>query len=153
MITRHLLGIAAEKNVGAAAGHVGGDGNSTFAARLSDDARLALVLLGVEHLVRDFGFLQQIRDGFRFFNRNGADKNRLATFVIVPYAVGERIIFLQDAVDDGFELFFFGAVNDVAMLFANEGAVRGNDDNVEIIDFAEFGGFGFRGTGHAGKLF
>src|SRR3970040_2163105 len=46
---RHL-GVAAEENVGAAARHVGGDGNGAIAAGLRDDRRLALVVLGVEDL-------------------------------------------------------------------------------------------------------
>ena len=47
------LGIAAEQNVGAAAGHVGGDGDRAFASGLRDDVRFALVLLGVENLMRE----------------------------------------------------------------------------------------------------
>ena len=49
----HRLGIAAQDDVGAAAGHVGGDGDGVFAAGLGDDFGLALVMLGVEHLVLD----------------------------------------------------------------------------------------------------
>ena len=48
----------AEHDVGTAAGHVGGDGDRARAAGLRDDVRFALVLLGVEHFVRDAGFLQ-----------------------------------------------------------------------------------------------
>jgi len=53
------LEIAAEHDVGAATGHVGGDGYSTWPARLRDDVRLALVLLGVQHLVLDALLLQE----------------------------------------------------------------------------------------------
>ena len=45
----HELGVAAEQDVGAAAGHVGGDGDHAEAAGLGDDLRLLLVELGVEH--------------------------------------------------------------------------------------------------------
>ncbi len=48
----HGLGIAAEDDVGAAAGHVRGDGHGLHAAGLGHDLGLALVVLGVEHLVR-----------------------------------------------------------------------------------------------------
>ena len=51
------LGVAAEEDVGAAAGHVGGDGDRALAARLRDDVGLALVLLGVQHVVRTPRFL------------------------------------------------------------------------------------------------
>src|SRR3989304_4791616 len=45
--------LAAEDDVGAATGHVGGDGDAAQPARLGNDARLLLVVLGVEHLVRN----------------------------------------------------------------------------------------------------
>ena len=124
IIACHLLGIAAEKNVRAAAGHVGGDGDGAFAAGLRDDARFALVLLGVEHFVGDAGPSQDFGNGFRFFNGDGSDEDGLAAFVVVANAVGERIVFLHDSVDHRFELFFFGAVDDVAVLFADQFAVR-----------------------------
>ena len=82
-----------------------------------------------------------------------ADEHRLAALVIMADAVVERIVFLKDAVHDGFEFFFLGAIDDVGMLFADERAVRRNRDDIEIVDFAELGGFGFRGAGHAGELF
>ena len=47
------VGVAAELDVGAAAGHVGGDGHRTDPAGLGDDVRLLLVVAGVQHLVRD----------------------------------------------------------------------------------------------------
>ena len=49
----HEVGIAAEQNVGAAAGHVRGDGHGALASGLGDDFRFAFVLLGVEHVVLD----------------------------------------------------------------------------------------------------
>ena len=49
------LGVAAEDDVGAAAGHVGGDGHGADAAGLGDDLGLAggVLRLGVEQLVLD----------------------------------------------------------------------------------------------------
>jgi len=44
----HCLGIAAEDDVGTAAGHIRGDGYGRFAAGLGDDLGLALMMLGVE---------------------------------------------------------------------------------------------------------
>ena len=49
----HELGVAAEDDVGAAAGHVGGDRHAALPAGLGDDLGLALVVLGVQDLVRD----------------------------------------------------------------------------------------------------
>ena len=53
LLGRALIGLAAEHDVGAAAGHVGGDGDGGVAARLRDDAGFLLVLLGVQHAVLD----------------------------------------------------------------------------------------------------
>ena len=45
--------IAAELDVGAAAGHVGGDGHRAGPPGLGDDVGLLLVVAGVQHAVRD----------------------------------------------------------------------------------------------------
>jgi len=153
MIARHLLGIAAEENVRAAARHVGRDGHRAFAAGLRHDARFALVLLGVQHLVGGAGLLQQFRDGLRFFDRDRADQNRLPALVIVADAVRQRVVFLQDAVDDGIKFFLFRAIDHVRIFPANQLAVRWNDRDVEVVNFPKFRRFGFRGTGHAGEFF
>ena len=47
------VGVAAELNVGAAAGHVGGDGHRARHAGLGDDVGFLLVVARVQHLVRD----------------------------------------------------------------------------------------------------
>ena len=52
-LARHEIRIAAEQDVGTAAGHVGGDRDRTFAARLRDDLRFAFVILRVQNVVRD----------------------------------------------------------------------------------------------------
>src|SRR5581483_7601527 len=51
LLAGHELGIAAEQNVGAAAGHVGGDRHHAQPASLRYDLRLALMELGIEHHV------------------------------------------------------------------------------------------------------
>src|SRR5216683_2102177 len=144
--------IAAEQNVGAAAGHVGGHGDGTFAPGLGDDAGFTLVLLGIEHLVRNARFFQVFGDGFGFFDGDGADQNGLAALVIVADAVGQRIVFLQDAVDHGFKLFLLGAVDDVRIFSANQRAIGGNHHDIEVVNLAKLGGFRFRGASHAGEL-
>ena len=55
------LGVAAEEDVDATAGHVRGDGDRARAAGLRDDVRLPLVLLRVQHRVRDAALLEQAR--------------------------------------------------------------------------------------------
>ena len=55
------LDVAAELDVGAAAGHVGGDGHRAGHAGVGDDLRLLLVVAGVQHVVRDLRRLQHLR--------------------------------------------------------------------------------------------
>src|SRR5262245_65995663 len=52
-LLEHEFGVAAEQNVGAATGHVRGDGHRTLASSLSHNFRFAFVLLGVEYVVLD----------------------------------------------------------------------------------------------------
>ena len=52
-VVQQKIGIAAEQNVGAAAGHVGGNRHRAFAPGLRDDMGFALVVLGVQHFVVD----------------------------------------------------------------------------------------------------
>ena len=61
---REVLGVAAELDVDAAAGHVGGDRDRAGAAGLGDDLALALGVLGlgVEHRVRDAASCAGARD-------------------------------------------------------------------------------------------
>src|SRR6266851_1748610 len=152
IFTSQKFRIAAEQNVGAAASHVGGQGDGTFAPGLGDDAGFTLVLLGIEHLVRNARFFQVFGDGFGFFDGDGADQNGLAALVIVADAVGQRIVFLQDAVDHGCKLFLLGAIHDVRVFSANQRAIGGNHHDIEVVNFAKFRRFGFRGAGHAGEF-
>ena len=81
---RHELGIAAEQNVGTAAGHVGGDGDRALAPGLRDDGRFALVILGVQHFVLDAHLLENAGEPLGLLDRDGADQHRLALLVAAP---------------------------------------------------------------------
>ena len=70
----------------------------------------------------------------------------------LPDAEGVRVIFLHDPVDDGLILFRFRTVNDVVVLEANQRAICGNGDDIEVVNFCELRGFGFSRSGHARKL-
>ena len=75
------LGVAAQDDVGAAAGHVGGHRDRALAPGQGDDRRLPLVLLGVQHLVLDAGLLQHRGQDLRLGHARGADQHRLALLV------------------------------------------------------------------------
>ncbi len=72
------FGIAAQQDVGAAAGHVGGDGHRATTPGLGHDERFRLVNLGVQHGVVDVLAVQIARDRLRVLNRGRADEERPA---------------------------------------------------------------------------
>src|SRR3989442_13215198 len=87
MLARHGLGVAPQENVGSAAGHVGGNGHGSFAPRLGDDLGFAFMLFGVEHLMRDAGFFQDLCDALGFFNGYAAHQDRLAALEVMAGSV------------------------------------------------------------------
>jgi hypothetical protein len=80
---RHELRVAAQDDVGSTAGHVGRDGDRALAAGLRDHVGLALVLLGIEHAVRDAFLAQQRRHDLGFLDADRADQHGLAARVAV----------------------------------------------------------------------
>ena len=78
------VGIAAQQNVGAAAGHIGRDGDRALASGLRHDMGFALMVFGVQNLMPHAHLLQQSREPLGFFDGNGADQNRLAAFPGTP---------------------------------------------------------------------
>ena len=75
---REHLGVAAEHDVGAAAGHVGRDRDGALAPGLRHDLGLALVLLGVQHVVPDAVLGELAREHLGGLDRDRADQHRLA---------------------------------------------------------------------------
>ena len=75
-----VLGVAAELDVDAAAGHVRGDRDRAGLAGLGDDLALALGVLGlgVEHRVRDAALAQALAEQLGDLDGDRADEHRLA---------------------------------------------------------------------------
>ena len=136
-VVRH----AAEDDVGAAAGHVGGDRDRAVAAGLGHDLRLVLVVLGVQHHVLDAGLLEEARELLRLLDRDRAHEHRAA-----------GLVQLLDLVLHRAELLGLGPVHDVRVLDADEGPVGGDDQHLELVDLVELGGLGLRGARHAREL-
>ena len=80
-LARHKFRVAAEQDVRAAPGHVGGDGDRAFASGLRDDLGFALVIFRVQDVVRDADLLQASRDQLGVFDRDRADQRRLPFLV------------------------------------------------------------------------
>ena len=98
-LVEHLRGqarrVAAEQDVRAAAGHVGGDRDGAGPPGLGDDARFLLVELGVEGLVLDAAPLEHRREDLGLLDRDRADQDR-----------PPGLLHLDDLVDEGVELAF-----------------------------------------------
>ena len=135
------LRVAAEQDVDAAAGHVGGDGDAAEAAGLGDDVRLPLVLLRVQHLVRDPALLEHAAEQLRLLDRDRADQHRLALGV----AFG-------DVVGDGVELGHLGLVDEVGLVVAHHRAVGGDRHDLEPVRVRELARLRGGGAGHAREL-
>ena len=112
LLARHELGVAAEQDVGAAAGHVRGDRDRALAARLRDDLGFLRVVLRVEDDVLDAAQLEQLREPLRLLDRDRADQDRPALLLL-----------LEDVVDDRVVLLALGAVDGVGLLDAPQLAV------------------------------
>ena len=137
----HDVGVAAEQDVGAAAGHVRGDGNGAHAAGLRDDVRLALVVLRVERLVLDAALVQEARELLGALDGHRADEAGLALGVARGHVVGH-----------GVELRLHRAVDEVVLVLSRDGAVRRDGHDGQLVDLAELGILGHGGAGHAGEL-
>ena len=143
--------VAAELNVGAAAGHVGGDGDRARHPGVGDDEGFLLVVAGVQHLVRDAGagsclvlelvLLEQAGQRLRLLDRDRADQDRLAAHVAV-----------LDLLDDGAVLLAFGAIDLVVVVGAANRPVGRDLGHVHPVDVAELLRLGGGRAGHAGKL-
>ena len=143
-----LLGAGAELDIGASAGHVCCDGYIPdrlpvrvlmLLPGLGDNVCLALVLLGVKHFMLDAELSRQLgRKRFAALDAGGPDQHRPARF-------GDLLDFRNDRVP----LFRLLAVDAIFIVLANDRAVGWDRDDFQLVDFAEFLGFGLGGAGHA----
>src|SRR5271170_4745383 len=110
----HELWVAAEQNVGAAAGHVGGDGDRAFASGLRDNFRFALVELRVQDDVFGSLLLQKFGETLGLLDRGRTHQHGLIALVQSLNFIGGREV-----------LFFLRAIDDVRILFAQQRPILG----------------------------
>ena len=135
------LGVAAEQDVRASTGHVGGDGHGALAAGLGHDLGLALVELGIEDLVPDTAAVEGVGQALGALDGHGAHKDRLALGVAA-----------LDVVGHGGELVVHRAVDLVVEVHAAHGAVGRDLLHRELVDLAELTVLCHGGARHAGEL-
>ena len=137
-----IFRVAAQHDVRASARHVGGDGDGARSARLRDYLRLALVILGVEHVVVfKSGAREHFRELFTLFHAHRAHQHGL--FALVAFF---------DVFYYRLELGFFVEVELVFLVHPGNGLVGGNDHHVQIVCALEFVLFRFCRARHARKF-
>ena len=133
--------VATEQDVGAAAGHVGGDRHRAGPAGLGDDPRFLLVELGVEDLVLDAAPLEHRGQHLGLLDRHRADEDRPAL-----------LLHLDDLVDQRVELGRLVAEDEVRLVLADHLAMGRDRDDLELVDLVQLLGLGHRRAGHPRQL-
>ena len=138
-----MLGVAAELDVDAAAGHVGGDRHRAEAAGLGDDLALALGVLGlgVQDGVRDAALAQHVAEQLGDLDGDRADEDRLAVGVA-----------LGDLAHDRRPTCRPWSCRPGRSGPCGPAAVGRDLDDAELVDLHELGGLGERRAGHAREL-
>ena len=135
------LDLIGEFDVRTTARHVGGDGHGAGLTGFSHDFSLALVELGVQHLVLDVPDVEHAREQFADLDRGRTHEDRSAGF-----AEG------YDVIDDGVVLLALRFVDEVFAVISGNGSVGRDDHDVELVDVPQLSCFGFSGTRHAREL-
>ena len=136
-----IFRVAAQKNIGTAPRHVGGDRHRAQSARLRHDFRFAFVILCVQNIMLNAVTDQKTGNFFRLVDRNRTHKNGLSFFV--PF---------HDLADDRLFLPFYGRKDAVVHILTAHGFIGGNFDDVERINSTEFALFRLCGTRHTRKF-
>ena len=131
----------AEFDVGAATGHIGGDGDGSFLTGACDDFRLLLVVLRVEDAVDDAVFLEHPGDEFADLDRHGAHQNGTALSMDVLNLSHHGVVFLS-----------LGLIDRVVLINADTGPVGGDGHNLQLVDVKKFVRLRGSRAGHAGKF-
>ena len=140
-ILGEIFGVAAQHDIGTAAGHIGGDGDGAGLTGLGDDLGFLFVELGVEDLVGNAAGLEQLADHLGFFDGGGADQDGLAAAVA-----------LGDDIQDGGVLALLGLVDGIGEIDTGERLIGGQLHDIQPVDIPELLLLGHGGTGHTGQL-
>ena len=136
-----IIRVAAQHDVRAAPRHVGGDGHRADLARLSDDFRLVLVVLGVQDLVAYALAFEQIGKLLGFLHAHRAHQHGLSALVA-----------LHDVIDNRVELAAHMGVDAVVLVLSPARLVRGDGDDIQRVYALELVLFRLGGARHAREL-
>ena len=138
---RQAFRVAAQQDVDAAARHVGGNSYRARSARLRDDLGFLFVLLGVEHLMLDAGLVQVLTQPLGGLDGDRANQDGLFALIV-----------LLDGVDNGIPFGSLVDIDEVVFVSADDGLVRGDWHDIQLVSLLEFFGFGEGGASHARQL-
>ena len=130
--------IAAELNIGAAAGHVGGNGHTARRAGLGNDNGFLIMMAGVENFMRDFPLFKLRGKLFGLLDADSANQDRLLALTTIFKQVDDRITFFANR-----------SIDFIVFVGADAGNIGVHIDDLEFVDFFKFAGFGHGGAGHA----
>ena len=135
------LGILIKLDIGAAAGHVSGYGDSAMLSRIGDDLGFKLMELRIQDVVAYAFLLEFRRELLGGFDGDRADQDGL------PLRMG-RLDFL----DYGVELLLLGLINLIFIVNAANWRIGRDRDDVHAVDVAELLFLRHGRTGHTGFL-
>ena len=138
---RKELRVAPQDNIGTTPGHVRGDSHGTVPARLCNDLRLPLVVLGVEHMMGDTIPLEHAGKQFGAFDGGGSHQHRLPPLVAVSDLHHNPVVFLLGR-----------AIDEVGMILPDHGHVGGDHHHIQVVGLFKLGSFCVRSTCHSSQL-
>ena len=138
---REELGVSTKHDVSSTSGHIGSDGDGTDSARLSDNGRLAGVVLRVQDLVADAALGQHLREPLALFDARGSDQDRLAGGVTGDDVLDDLAVFCR-----------LVPVNEVRVVQANHRLVGRNRHHTQLVGGHKLARLGLCRSGHAGEL-
>ena len=138
-LPRHEVRIAAQQNIRAASGHVGRDGHHPQPARLRDN--LCLAELRIQHHVPHALALQNRAQPLALLNRYRAHQHRLLLLVQYGNVVGDSLV-----------LFLLRPVNHIRILKPQQGLVRRNYYDLQLVNLLELRSLGFCRARHAAQF-
>ena len=139
--TTSCLDFGRELDVGTTPCHIGSDGDDARLTCLGDDLSFLLVELSIEDVVRDLAQIEHLAQELRDLDRSR------------PYEYWTAFAYqANDLLDDSSVLLTSGLVDAVVEVVTCYGAVRGDDDDIKLIDVPEFACFGLCCTRHTREL-
>ena len=135
--TTRLFHLGGELNVGTTTCHVGSNGNSAFAPCLSHDVGFSLMQLSIEHVVFDLTQREHSAEQFTNLYRSSTHKHRSPLLYEAYNLFDNSVILLTSRLVDA-----------VVHILAEDGAIRWNNHNIQLVYVPQFSCFCFGSTGH-----